>query len=38
LGLFRADQVQTTVEATGETTQLLLSEAPFFASKFRWID
>ena len=31
-------QGQTTVDATGQTVQLLLCEPPFFASKLRWID
>jgi len=36
--LFGADGVETTVDAVGQTVELRFGEAPFFSSKFRWID
>lgn len=30
--------VQSSVDAAGQTAELLLREPPFFSSKFRWID
>src|SRR5271155_3915852 len=36
--LLGLDCVQTSVDATGQPAELLLFEAPFFSSKFRWID
>ena len=36
--LFRADGVQAAVDAVGQSAELLLGEAPFFSSKFRWSD
>ena len=38
LRLFRADGVETSVDAAGQAIELLLGEPPFFSSKFRWID
>ena len=32
------DQVQSLVDAGGQSVQLLLREPPFFTSRFRWID
>ncbi len=36
--LLALHQFHTTVDAAGQTFQLLFCEPPFFASKFRWID
>ena len=36
--LFRADGVQAAVDAVSQSAELLLGEAPFFSSKFRWSD
>ena len=36
--LFGADGVETAVDAAGQTVELHFGEAPFFSSKFRWID
>ena len=36
--LFDLDFVQTSVDAVGQSAELLLGEPPFFSSKFRWID
>lgn len=36
--LFGADGVETAVDAAGQTVELRFGEAPFFSSKFRWID
>lgn len=36
--LLGLDCVQTSVDATGQAAELLLFEAPFFSSIFRWID
>jgi len=36
--LLGLDMVQSPVDAVGQTAQLLFCEAPFLASKFRWID
>ena len=36
--LFGADGVETAVDATGQSVELRLGEAPFFSSTFRWID
>jgi len=36
--LFGADGVETAVDATGQAVELRFGEAPFFSSKFRWID
>ena len=36
--LLGLDVVQSPVDAVGQTAQLLFCEAPFLASKFRWID
>ena len=36
--LFRVDGVQASVDAAGQSVELLLSEPPFFSSKFRWSD
>jgi len=36
--LLGLDCVQTSVDAAGQAAELLLFEAPFFSSKFRWID
>ena len=36
--LLGLDLLQSPVDAVGQTAELLLFEAPFFASKFRWID
>ncbi len=36
--LFGSDFVETSVDAVGQSAELLLCEAPFFSSRFRWID
>jgi hypothetical protein len=36
--LLGLDGVQTAVDAASQAAELLLFEAPFFSSKFRWID
>ena len=36
--LLGSDCFQTSVDAAGQAVELLLFEAPFFSSKFRWID
>jgi hypothetical protein len=36
--LLGLDCVQTAVDAAGQPAELLLFEAPFFSSRFRWID
>jgi len=36
--LLGLDLVQTAVDAASQAAELLLFEAPFFSSKFRWID
>jgi hypothetical protein len=36
--LLGSDFVQASVDAAGQTAELLLCEPPFFSSKFRWID
>ena len=36
--LNRLDRGQSAVDAAGQAAELLLFEAPFFSSKFRWID
>jgi hypothetical protein len=36
--LLGLDCVQTAVDAASQAAELLLFEAPFFSSKFRWID
>ena len=36
--LLGLDCVQTSVDAASQAVELLLFEAPFFSSKFRWID
>jgi hypothetical protein len=36
--LLGLDGVQTAVDAASQAVELLLFEAPFFSSKFRWID
>ena len=36
--LLGLDLIQTSVDAIGQAAELLFFEAPFFSSKFRWID
>ena len=36
--LLGLDLLQSSVNASGQTAELLFCEPPFFASKFRWID
>ncbi len=36
--LLGLDEVQSPVDAVGQTVKLLFCESPFFASKFRWIE
>lgn len=36
--LFGADGVEATVDAVGQSVELRFGEAPFFSSKFRWIE
>ena len=36
--LLGLDMLQSPVNASGQSAQLLFCEPPFFASKFRWID
>ena len=36
--LLGLDMLQSPVDAVGQAAELLIFEAPFFASKFRWID
>ena len=36
--LFGVDGVETAVDATGQSVELRFGKAPFFSSKFRWID
>jgi hypothetical protein len=36
--LFDPNSVQTSVDAVGESAELLFREPPFFSSRFRWID
>ena len=38
LRLFGADGVEAAVDAAGQAVELRFGEAPFFLSKFRWID